>query len=158
MKNLKLRQSAEKILPEQLEIFKSEFDLTLPKSYEDFILENNGGYSKLSTYGNPYDGGFEITAFARINLINESILDVLEKDEVFSSRFIIQNHQINEKNIAANFYPFGIDGGGSFYCINMDDYSIRKIYLDNSTESKFVTDSFENFINGLEDPSIYDVD
>lgn len=158
MKDIQVSDSALPISKTEYKNFIDGFDLNLPESYKEFIFKHNGGYSRLSSYGNPYDGGFKITAFARISSTDESIIDILGKDEVISSRFIIQTHQINEKNIAKNFYPFGIDGGGSFYCIDTNDHSIHKVYLDNTTESKFVTSSFENFINGLEDPKIYDED
>ncbi|WP_299674425.1 SMI1/KNR4 family protein [uncultured Dokdonia sp.] len=162
MKDLKLKQSAEKIFPEQLEIFKNKFDLTLPKSYEDFISENNGGYPEISAFDNPNEDGSIINVFCCVR-IEEPELDFLNPTpRLISSKSLIESHQILEKNISKYLYPFALDEGGGKFCISMreEDFgSIYQVFLDGTVdEPVYVTDSFENFINGLEDPSIYDVD
>ncbi|GGG23224.1 hypothetical protein GCM10011344_24960 [Dokdonia pacifica] len=52
-------------------------------------------------------------------------------------------------------------GGGKF-CISMreEDFgSIYQVFLDGTADEPiYIMDSFENFINGLEDPSVYEVD
>jgi hypothetical protein len=162
MKDLKLRNVSKKISSTELKSFMNEFALKLPESYIKFILKNNGGYPEISAYDNPYEDGFTIQCFNRISPVHETILEILEKKEVNSARSTIETHQRLEKNLPDHLYPFGLDVGGNDFCISMkeDDFgAIYRFFMDGTADEPiYITDSFENFVNALEDPAIYDED
>ena len=160
MKDLKLKKVSEKISPIQLKSFMNEFELKLPESYIKFILKNNGGYPEISAYDNPYEDGFIIQCFNRISPVHETILEILEKEEVNSARNTIETHQRLEKNLPTYLYPFGLDVGGNDFCISMkdDDFgAIYRFFMDGTADKPiYITNSFENFVNALKDPDIYE--
>ncbi|SEC37539.1 SMI1 / KNR4 family (SUKH-1) [Tenacibaculum sp. MAR_2009_124] len=158
MKKIQLIQGGEPISPEELEKFVNEFELKLPNLYKSFILASNGGYPNLSAFGNPYEDGSEVDSFYAITMVDNDKVD----DLVISSRDVIKTHQILEKNLSSHFYPFADDIGGAKFCFSMNDLdfgSVYLIFLDGTTdEPTFICDSFEEFINGLEDIEIYEED
>ena len=158
MKDLKLRKTANSITKEELQAFKTEFNLSLPKSYEDFILKHNGGYPEIAAFDNPYEDGVIIEVSNRISTEDEDFF--ARRGKVYSSRTAIQTHQQLEKNIPEFLYPFGLDAGGGNFCISMreEDFgTIYQFFMDGTAEEPiYVTDSFENFVNALESVDNYE--
>ncbi|TDQ28611.1 SMI1/KNR4 family protein [Tenacibaculum caenipelagi] len=161
MKDIKITESEKSISLKEFNSFLNEFNLKLPDTYKDFILKHNGGYPKLSAYGNPYEDGFEVDVFLcidmtynRTNISGDVILP--------SVNDTIDTHQVLENNIPKYLFSFGLDAGGNDFCISMreEDFgAIYAFYMDGTSEEPiFICDSFEEFINGLEDIEKYEED
>lgn len=159
MKDLKMRKSGEPITKQELEQFISEFNLKLPKFYEDFILKHNGGYAEITAFGNPYEDGTAIDGFGRISLTDDTYEDLIDDEKISSIREIIQDLQIEENVIPNHLYPFGFDAGGNYFCISMAEEgfgAVCKFYVDGTADEPTpLSASFEEFINGLEDITPY---
>lgn len=160
MKDLRLEDSEKPITEEQYKLFLKEFNLKLPDSYKQFILKYNGGYPKISAFGNPYEDGFTVDYLGRIAPEKEGFFETY--DSLSSTRLLIDTHQIEEQNIPKHLYPFGASEGNHTLCISMKDKdfgSIYVYYLDGTAhEPAFLTSSFEQFINALEDSEDYEED
>ncbi|WP_299132979.1 SMI1/KNR4 family protein [uncultured Tenacibaculum sp.] len=158
MKKIELKLGGIPISKEELEKFIKEFGLKLPNLYKSFILASNGGYPNLSAFGNPYEDGSEVDSFYTITMVDNDKID----DLVISSRDVIKTHQILEKNLPSHFYPFADDIGGAKFCFSMknsDFGSVYLVFLDGTADEPiFICDSFEEFINGLENIEIYEED
>lgn len=157
-----MRSSETPISKDEIRELENKYSLKLPESYKEFIMKYNGGYAEISAFDNPYEDGTIISVFCCIRL-EEPELDFLNPiPRLISSKKMIETHQILEKNIPKYLYPFGLDEGGGKFCISMkeEDFgTIYQVFLDGTVdEPVYVTDSFESFINALEDPSIYDED
>ncbi|WGH74643.1 SMI1/KNR4 family protein [Tenacibaculum tangerinum] len=158
MKDIKITESAKPVSLDEFNSFINKYNLKLPETYKSFILKYNGGYPKLSAYGNPYEDGSEIDSFYSVTLKDNNEID----DLIISSRDVIKSHQIMEDNIPSHFYPFADDSGGAKFCLSMRQEDFGKIYLvfldGTSNEPTLICDSFEEFINGLEDIEKYEED
>ncbi|MGB0868176.1 MAG: SMI1/KNR4 family protein [Flavobacteriales bacterium] len=157
MKEVILEDKNKDISLDEIKLFMNEFNLKLPKGYIDFISKQNGGYPSLSAFGNPNEDGVVIECFYCISL-NE--YDYYTNEiQILPSREIIQIHQIIEQNIPSDLYPFGYDTGGAKFCISTRDEEFGEIYMfymdGTSEEPVYLCDSFEEFINNLEDLEIY---
>ncbi|WP_299105588.1 SMI1/KNR4 family protein [uncultured Tenacibaculum sp.] len=161
MKELNVSESEKPISKTDLDLFIDSYNLKIPDSYKQFILKNNGGYPEFSAYGNPYEDGFVIDVFScfdteydRYNSSSEVALP--------SVNDTIDTHQVLENNIPKFLFSFGLDEGGNDFCISMRDEdfgTIYAFYMDGTAEEPvFICDSFEQFINGLEDIGKYEED
>lgn len=157
MKELILEDKNKDISLDEIKIFLNEFSLKLPKSYVDFIWNHNGGYPSLSAYGNPYEDGVAIEVFCCLDPDYDRKKYIPGK--LISVNDIIDSHQVLEKNLPPYLFPFGLDAGGGYFCISTkkDDFGeIYMFYMDGTCEEPvYLCDSFEEFINNLEDLQIY---
>ncbi|MCB0515658.1 MAG: SMI1/KNR4 family protein, partial [Bacteroidetes bacterium] len=115
--------------------FEKEFNLKLPESYRNVILEYNGGSPEKK-----YINGTDIL-FLPIKYGNYNINKIIRLSINF---------------LPKGFFPFGEDLVGATFCIslNKEDYEI--IYLvDETGEIKLVAESFEDFMNELSDDPDY---
>lgn len=158
MKDIKLKESESPISLDELNQFIKEFKLKLPDLYKEFILKANGGYPNLTAFGNPYEDGVEVDSFYSITIEDNNEVD----DLIISSRDVINSHQILESNIPEFFYPFADDTGGAKFCLSMRQEDLGTVYLvfldGTADEPTLISDSFEQFINGLEDIEKYEED
>ncbi|NOQ71995.1 MAG: hypothetical protein GQ574_08335 [Crocinitomix sp.] len=150
MKDLIITNSGDQLSSGDYEKFVNEFDLTLPESYKDLILQNNGGTPTLSSFGDPFNDGYHIEEFGRISLEDEDVLDLLESSLPHSCRMIIQDHQIDDDFLQKKYYSFAVDGGNNFYCIDMENNGIYKVWHDSDTQPRLICGSFEEFVNGMD--------
>ena len=153
MKKVTITDSGEPISDIEYGQFVSEFNLSLPDSYKEFILENNGGYPEESSFDSSEEDGYDINIdnFNRIS-VGDEVFEELE-DKVYSAREAIQDHQISQEDIPSHLYPFALVLGGNNLCISMKNEDFGSIYiyaLDGRTPvQRYVASSFEELINGL---------
>lgn len=152
MTNLILEESKDSISVIDLNMFMEEFNLKLPESYIEFILKNNGGYPDKSIfYSENLDLKFDIDFFYSINS-SYYVKNVLESlDDLVTVNEMINNYQIEEKELESFLYPFGQNSGGTTYCISMREIDFGSILLHywDGSDLQFITNSFTDFINRL---------
>lgn len=149
---MKLTDSFEKITPIEFGEFVRIHGLKLPEAYAEFIQSNNGGYPDKSTFYSESLGlEFDIDFFYSIDS-NYQDKDILESlDDLVTANEMINDYQIEEKELPSFLYPFGQNSGGATYCISTRDSDLGYIYLHywDGSEAQFITKSFRNFIEGL---------
>ncbi len=128
---MKLEESEQKITSEELANFEKQFKLNLPEAYKKIILEYNGGFPE-----KPYFKEKEII----FNAIKYGF-DPVEND-------------INDLKdiVPKNFYPFGRDGGGWYFCMDLTaGEKYGKIYFCpmDGDEPEFLADTFGEFMDKL---------
>ena len=158
MKDIKMYDSESAISIEVLDEFIIKYQLKLPESYKNFILKHNGGYAEICAFDNPNEDGTIVAEFCAIRLELGDFLE--ELDNIITVTQLIEDHQHLEKNLPAHLFPFALAEGGGKFCISMNEEDFGTIYLffmdGTANEPIFVIDSFENFINALEDPAIFE--
>ena len=137
---MEFKNTKQKLTEEEFNQFVSNYNLELPISYKNHMMNCNGGKPVLN-----YFEGKGIHYFHSIKHGQFGTLeDVLNK---------IGNI------LPDNFFPFAYDGGGNQFCIslNKDDYG--KVYfcaLDvGDVRPSFLADSFEVFLNELNEEEDY---
>ncbi|WP_435261019.1 SMI1/KNR4 family protein [Tenacibaculum sp. nBUS_03] len=149
---MKITDSIEKISLDKFEQFVKIYDLNLPNSYTEFILQNNGGYpDKSNFYSKKVGLDFDFDFFYSIDpeYKNNDVLDAL--DDLVTVNEIIEDYQIEEKELPEFLYPFGQNSGGATYCISTKDEDYDTIYLHywDGSSLQYVCSSFQEFIEGL---------
>lgn len=152
MKDIKITESEKSISLEEFNSFLNEFNLNLPDTYKNFILKHNGGYpDKSFFYSKKVDLEFDFDFFYSIDLKYEDkdVLDAI--DDLVTVNEIIDNYQINDKELPIFLYPFGQNSGGATYCISTkgEDYGVVYLHYWDGSGLQFICDSFEEFIEGL---------
>lgn len=152
MKKIKITDSIEKISSNELDEFMKMYDLNLPNSYMEFILNNNGGYpDKSNFYSKKVDLEFDLDFFYSIDLNyqNRDVLNALE--DLVTVNEIINDYQIEEKELPNFLYPFGQNSGGATYCISIrdNDYGVVYLHYWDGSQIQYIEDSFTKFIEGL---------
>ncbi|KAF9659166.1 SMI1/KNR4 family protein [Tenacibaculum mesophilum] len=152
MNKIQITDNIERISPDEFGEFVKVYNLNLPKSYIEFILENNGGYpDKSFFYSKKVDLEFDFDFFYSIDSKYEDkdVLDAI--DDLVTVNEIIDNYQINDKELPTFLYPFGQNSGGATYCISTkgEDYGVVYLHYWDGSELQFICDSFEEFIEGL---------
>ena len=137
--------------------FEEKFDITLPKDYKSFMLENNGGESDKDWIFDFYDNVIQknnssvIRSFFRIyeNKNEEIVYDDLEK---------ICKIMWNECTISPKTLPIADDPGGNVICISLNEEDYGTVYFanheyeDSDTGYLFMSKialSFTEFINKI---------
>lgn len=147
---MKITDSIEKISLDKYGEFVKIYDLNLPKSYMEFILQNNGGYPDKSIFYTK-NVGLDFDFFYSIDLEykDNDVLDSL--DDLVTVNEIIDDYQIEEKELSEFLYPFGQNSGGATYCISTkgEDYGSVYLHYWDGSDLQHVCDSFEEFIEGL---------
>lgn len=108
MSKVNLRSRNEKLTESDIIDFQLKYNITLPDNYKKFILENNGGI-------------VEDSEFIKLMLSIRHGKATVD--------FIIEIHQILEKNISENYLPIATDWSGNVITINLEKNSnYGKIY------------------------------
>ena len=149
---MKLTDSVKSISSKEFEEFVKSYGLRLPKSYVEFILKNNGGYPDKSIfYSENLDLKFDIDFFYSINSSynDKNVLESL--DDLVTVNEMINDYQIEEKELESFLYPFGQNSGGSTYCISTreDDYGSIYLHYWDGSDLQFITNSFDDFLEQL---------
>lgn len=148
MRQLKLKNSKSKLLEEDISKVELELGVKLPIKYAKFLIEVNGGdiYSDVPTTVDGYN--FRIRSFFSIDT-NSNTFSV-------QNMFQAINEMFEKKN---DWLPFGDDVGDYLFCICLKSDNYGKVYLmrtdeiDESDAFIFVSNSFEEFIDGLQPES-----
>lgn len=149
---MNITDGIERVSLNKLDEFVKKYNLNLPNSYLEFILQNNGGYpDKSNFYSKKVDLEFDFDFFYSIDLDyqNKDVLDALH--DLVTVNEIIDNYQIEERELPAFLYPFGQNSGGAVYCISTrkQDYGIVYLHYWDGSELQYITDSFTDFIDNI---------
>jgi len=119
----------EKLIEEDIRLIEEEFDLKLPESYINHMLNYNGGYPESKLYFGEYPiGGFRAIKYGDTTL--ETMMNSL-------------SGVLPDKSL-----PFGYSSGGILYMTLGVNYgNIYITYSDGQTD--FLANSFEGFIDCL---------
>ena len=147
---LEIEKSNKPIAIEDIRKFEKKFKLSLPKSYIDFMLENNGGRVNDRSYfkkKRKKDNDGDINEFYSLEHITK-LFKLLKKapDEDAYPDYVIY-----EKILKENKFPIGMSDY-SIVCmdINNNQNNIYYIDLEDDWDLFFVIESFEKFINSFE--------
>lgn len=115
---------------EDLDDINNHLSLVLPKSYRNFLLENNGGSNFTYYY------------------LDRWLVSLFYAYEGENKRLVLMN-KLNGA-VPDGWFIFGSNGGLA-YCIVLDgSVNNGKVYtVDETAEQDWVADSFEIFINGM---------
>ena len=139
MKKINLEHQQEKVTITEVEQFESDIGFKLPKSYKQFLTQNNGGVPRERIF---WDGEIEsgVSYFYPLkhgkNTI-EKIIGLIHREDALPKTFL----------------PFASTGGAGNYVISMNTDSFGEVYVfhyDGSEPFK-MANSFEEFINYLEE-------
>lgn len=139
MKTITLKLQQEKISLFEVEQFEVDNGFILPISFKQFLVQNNGGVPKERIF---WDGVLESGVSYFYPLIYgentiEKIINSIHRDDALPNSFL----------------PFASTGGAGDYTISMNKDSFGAIYIfhyDGSEPFK-IANSFEMFINQLEE-------
>jgi hypothetical protein len=128
---IKLSHSKQqKITPAEIENFETKYKYKLPQNYKDLMLECNGGHPE-RRYFNETRVYFTPIKYGAVTM--ENLLDVTDNEL-----------------LPVGYFPFA-QGGESMFCFDTTK-SDSKIYrIDEDGEIEEVSNSFEDFIDALED-------
>jgi hypothetical protein len=120
----------QEITSKELEAFESKYGYNLPQNYKDLMLKYNGGHPEKPVFS---DTNIYFPPIKYGDVTMEELLDVTDKEF-----------------LPKGYYPFAY-GGESKFCFDTTK-SDSKIYrLDEDGEIEEVSNSFEDFIDALED-------
>jgi hypothetical protein len=126
MSKVKLRSRNEKLTEDDISNFQLKYNVVLPENYKKLISKINGGIVENSDF---------MKLMLSIKYGNSTV------------DFIIETHQILEKNIAENYLPMATDWSGNVITINLQkDSNEGKIYA-----FYFDVDRVEVIANSLEE-------
>ena len=112
----------------------------LPQTYREFMKVVNGGHPELDTYFS-HDNEWSIDKFFTVG------------DAVNPTQSIEWNYQHKGEGAPESFIPFGCDGGGNLFCIDIKLQDSSPIYYclqdTRPVTVEKICDSFSEFINGL---------
>lgn len=130
-----LSDSEQKLTREEMASFNALFDNLLPQSFQDFYLENNGGYPLNNEDGNFFMlGGFIPVKYGELPI------EQLYKD-------LTKNFGELRKMV-----PFAHDEGGNCFLLSLkegDSFGEIFVFLMDEKELVSVADSFDDFIEEL---------
>lgn len=131
----------------EIDEFETKFNISLPKDYKEFLLENNGGDAKFMLFPNKttyWEGGISIDRFFSLNEIEESLKNI-ESYEDWEP--IVECMKKGSLIIAME--------GLTNVSIGIKDFNFNSIFVSNYTEGldiEIISSSFDEFINGFEEP------
>lgn len=156
MENIELLNSEKKLHADDLLKIENNLGISLPKSFIEFYLKNNGGRPSRpmvkDLFGNIDD--IEIRDFWSF-LYNKKF----ENDSDYTLEGRVKD-EWNKLEVPKNLLPFAIDWGGNYICIDINDgsifYYVRDVWSDKiSVEQNFIVNStkiapaFEAFLENL---------
>jgi cell wall assembly regulator SMI1 len=139
---------------EAINTFEKQIGYTLPDVYKEFLLQYNGGRpdNKNNTFYILQQSGSDIlNFFFGLNIIDFECYDLLTHRSWMVGRMPI------------SLLCIGSDPGGNLICISLAIKTYGQIYfwdheLEGSVNVFFLSNSFEEFVNSLEDEEYYDED
>ena len=139
MKKITLKLQEEKITLEYLNSFENTYNFNIPNSYKEFLVENNGGIPVEKIF---WDGEIECYVPHFYSLKNgeypiEEIIKELHREDA----------------LPTYFFPFASTGGAGSYAFSMknEDFGAVYVFHFDGSEPLKLTDSFEDFINAMEE-------
>lgn len=127
----------------------------LPDDFKEFYMKSNGGYPDQDLY--ICDIEYEPLRFNEFKPV--ALISTPDKER---TKYIGGCYQtmIHRNAIPQNILPFGLDDGGNFFCLNLDNYSIGYYAMDSYDNEKSINEnhkelwqelnhSFSEFINSL---------
>jgi SMI1 / KNR4 family (SUKH-1) len=141
---------------EDIANYQAEFGLEIPESYKHFLLSTMGGYPEVGCLN--VNGRYEyaIGWFYTCKTEDMTTSHSLRGESSNLWQGTLDLRETFDFRIGTNLIhaiPFACDGGGNiFYIDTQEDNSIY--FYDNETEKSIrISDSFESFIDALEDPN-----
>jgi hypothetical protein len=150
IKKLNIRSDKRRVKTiEEIENFCTINEIPIPNSIKEFLLEYEGcGIADENSYYYDSDGN--------CHEINQ-ILYLKESDEGGASIQAIYKGHLFYNN--KGFIPFAIDSGGWDYNVSISEETYGQVWVDKFDSGEenpmhYVADSFEKFINNLEDERV----
>ena len=144
MKKLIVNKDKRRVKSEEdINDFEHQFDIVMPNELRVFFLRYEGLYlDETESY-------FKVSS-GRFYEINK-VLFLFEGESGASVEAILAGH---EEEGLKGFIPFAIDSGGWDYCVSVNPETYGQVWIDKFDSGEedpmeFVTDSFEDFIDGL---------
>ena len=141
MKNINLRAQEKSVGLMEINQFELDNGFKLPKSYKTFLSNSNGGVPRERIYWDPENElELGISHFESLKYGSYPLEDILE------------NVYTNE-TVPRGFVPFASDGGSGQYILSTNSEDFGEIYViySDSEEPFKLCDSFDDFINRLEE-------
>lgn len=133
---MKFTNSKQKLTQKELEDFEKQYNLKLPKTYKEIILEYNGGYPE-KRYFKDYRFYFFPIKYGDSPTV-ERMIEVTPEDV-----------------LPKGFFNFG-DSCGLMLCISLNEKDYGTIYyVDETGEYDKVADSLEEVMEGLSEEDYY---
>ena len=139
------------------DIYKTEskLSITLPDDFVSHYLQFNGGTPEKSWWDG--DEGFEPVEVAGFKPFVYNTQTNDDPRTLIDGCYI---SMLDREMIPRNLLPFANDWGGTFFCLNLDNYSIVYFSTDSFDEDltmqenhikiqRYLTNSFSNFVDGL---------
>lgn len=134
---MELRESEEQLNLEELKILEDNLGKTLPQSFIDFYLKNNGGIPSHRHIDGKRIAFFQPLKYGKIDRTIEATIENLNL----------------AKRLPQGFLPFAHDSGGWDFCIDLNENNYGVIYmLPNGTGDLmpiFVAPNFNKLIENL---------
>ena len=122
------------ITKSELEKFESKYGYRLPQIYKDLMLQHNGGHPERPYFG---ESRVYFTPIKYGAVTMEQLLDVTD-----------------DQLLPSGYFPFA-EGGESMFCFNTKEPDSKIYRIDEDGEMEEVSESFEDFIDALEEDDDY---
>lgn len=137
MKNLTSSSKSQIISDDDIYEVEKKFDIEFPDYFLSFLKQHGGTSTKEVVYSDAFWVNFFLPLKSDVG---GSIVSLMEGQRV--------NYSDND------WIPFAIDSGGWSFCIALKDNIKGQIWVDkfdsgDKNPFEFVTNTFEDFINGL---------
>lgn len=122
------------ILPNSVDKFEQDYEITLPDSLKEFITNNNGGRPSLDIIKT--EDGREVEIKALLSFNKEDTENIYKVIEYF-------NEQFNSKIV-----PIATEPSGDYFCIDITNDSI--VYWEHEDNKlTFIAKDLDEFLNCL---------
>lgn len=134
MRKFIINAGKQTITDEDFSYIEAKFNITFPKEFKNFYLENSGCKNYLCTFGESEE--YELSRFLKLTGQNsvEDIKDSENEDGFISDRMI----------------PFAMDRGGDYYYLNAIDKAVYLIRGEEIEEPILIANSFNDFLEILD--------
>lgn len=153
MSNIVITNSSSRLTKDNIVSLEKLVEYCVPTDFEDFYLLSNGGIAdKTYFYIDKDDDFVEISQFIPISYVN----DILGGMSIESSY-----KKLIEIGFPENFLPFGVDWGGNYFSLDLENGNIVLLLMDlgnfNDKCIKYIAPCFSDFINNLQEIEDEDV-
>lgn len=128
---INLEKSLGKLSNSDIEELEKAVSAKLPYDFKKFYMKFNGGYPDQDLY--VCDIEYEPLRFNEFKPI--ALISTLNKER---TKYIGGCYQamIHRNAIPRNILPFGLDDGGNFFCLNLDNNSVGYYAMDSYNNEK----------------------
>lgn len=134
MNNINWKRVKPLILPNSLDKFEQDYEITLPESLKEFISTNNGGRPSLDIIKT--EDGKEVEIKALLSFNKEDTENIYKVIDYFKKQF-------NSKIV-----PVATEPSGDYFCIDITNDSIVYWEHENNVLT-FIAKDFVEFLNCL---------